>query len=210
MAALKLIDEILSAFDNVVEGVNNTNTNEDISGININIYSLKCLSKWVRNIESPQPKLTQLDFEKIKQDIQKNVVGNEDVIKLFFTNDDSGYYTNKNQVIINKQIWSNYHSIIHYILSDKSLLIPSSKPDVTNKESKINKLIKLNGDESLSIIIKQSISILKLILIETKIIKLSDVYMNNTTFWWSIYEIIKDKLVVMFDKEKEYYIINII
>eukprot|EP01084_Bolivina_argentea_P319568 554284_1 len=86
-------------------------------------YSLKCLSEWIKNLESEEPKLTNLNFKKIKDDILKNVKGNEEAMKLLYHQ--SCQCDDDEQGEINKKIWCGHTSIIHYILyQDESLLFP--------------------------------------------------------------------------------------
>eukprot|EP01084_Bolivina_argentea_P262101 443161_1 len=167
-----------------------------------NIKSLQCLSEWIKNIESNEPDLIQLDFAKIKDDLVKNVKGNDTAMKLCYSKIWT-YNDQDKQTKINKAYWNGYNSIIHFILDEeKSLLYPVSNPEIHKKQSKIQKLLQSN--KSLSIICKQNILILKLLLLDTKIIKICELYEDGDTTEWSIYYHIVNLLHSMYCNEAYY------
>eukprot|EP01084_Bolivina_argentea_P126825 224459_1 len=156
------------------------------------IYSMQQLIKWVRN--SDEGKFIHLNFSKICDDLKKNVVGNKESIKLFYQN-------GTNYAKLNSKLWAGNNSIIQYILDD-FYLFPA---DCEYEESKAECIEILSKMNKLSQIIKQSALILRLLLIETKLIDFDVFYIESYPLYiHNLYDHIRFTVIRMF-VHKEYF-----
>eukprot|EP01084_Bolivina_argentea_P320321 555757_1 len=144
----------------------------------INSYSLQCFIDWIDAIES-NDKIIQLDFDKIEQDLKQQIEKDKSKCKDLFYPNIQSYYTYKDtsnhqkdqDKIENwyKKLFAGEPSIVNYILYNKSFLYSLPKPDINNKQPKLDNIKKHSAD-LFHLNMRQSIYILRLLLFKYQII----------------------------------------
>eukprot|EP01084_Bolivina_argentea_P121875 215997_1 len=152
--ARQLMNKWKERYNTISQIILNKNRKSTVSlNIDKQPQSLQLLVKWVQNIEFKHPNVIDLNFNELKDDITNNVIHNNEAMKFFYACSLQGYHemnmsqhnpfdndTNKQQIELNSRLWCGYESVIHYIFGMNSILFPITKPDIKQKQQKMNKL----------------------------------------------------------------------